>query len=68
MDGFFATLTPWWPPGRADLRGEPLRQWLAGHPPRAVTFTARELSLVAQTHDGAGAMTWRVLGAVPLTG
>jgi hypothetical protein len=79
MEDFFATLTPWWPPGREDLHwhllpqprvaatsDEPLRRWLAAHPARTVTFTATQLSLVAQPHDGSGAITWRPLAAVPL--
>jgi hypothetical protein len=40
---------------------------LAGHAPGAhVTFTATRLTLVAQSHDGARAITWRPVTAVPL--
>jgi hypothetical protein len=31
-------------------------------------FTATQLTLVAQSHDGARAITWRPLATVPLTG
>lgn len=52
--------------GVAAASDEPLRQWLAAHPARTVAFTATQLSLVAQSHDGSGAITWRPLAAVPL--
>jgi 2'-5' RNA ligase len=52
--------------GVATTSDEPLRQWLAAHPAPTVTFTATQLSLVAQSHDGTGAITWRPLAAVPL--
>lgn len=154
MDDFFATLTPWWPPGREDLHwhllpdrarlaaeltgpyqelthlpglapvdprwchitvrdiapaeaispaeldsliartrqscravrpaeyrphltlaygvartgDDPLQNWLATHPARTMTFTATHLALVAQSHDGARAITWRPITTVALTG
>jgi hypothetical protein len=46
----------------------PRQDWLATHPARTMTFTATELALVAQSHDGARAITWRPLATVPLTG
>ena len=48
--------------------GGPLQDWLAAHPARATTFTATHLALVAQSHDGPRAITWRPLATVPLTG
>lgn len=54
--------------GVARGRDEPLHDWLATHPARTMTFTANQLALVAQSHDGAGAITWRPISTVPLTG
>ena len=45
-----------------------LQTWLATHSARTMTFTATHLALVAQSHDGARAITWRSLTTVPLTG
>jgi hypothetical protein len=50
----------------AATSAEPLRHVLATHPARTMTFTNAELSLVAQSHDGAGTITWRPPAAVPL--
>ena len=47
---------------------EQLHDWLATHPALTMTFTANQLALVAQSHDGAGAITWRPVTTVPLTG
>jgi hypothetical protein len=49
-------------------RDERLHDWLAAHPVRTMTFTANQLALVAQSHGGAGAITWRPVTTVPLTG
>ena len=46
----------------------PLQTWLATHPARTMTFTATRLALVAQSHDGARAITWRPITTVALTG
>jgi hypothetical protein len=46
----------------------PLQDWPAVHPARTMTFTATHLTLVAQSHDGARAITWRPITTVPLTG
>jgi 2'-5' RNA ligase len=54
--------------GVARSPDEPLSHWLATHPARTMTFTASQLTLVAQSHDGARAITWRPLATVPLTG
>jgi 2'-5' RNA ligase len=54
--------------GVAPSRDEPLCHWLATHPTATMTFTATQLTLVAQSHDGARAITWRPLATVPLTG
>jgi 2'-5' RNA ligase len=45
-----------------------LQDWLATHPARTMTFTATHLTLVAQSHDGARAITWRRLATIPLGG
>jgi 2'-5' RNA ligase len=45
-----------------------LQNWLATHPARTMTFTATHLALVAQSHDGARAITWRPITTVALTG
>jgi hypothetical protein len=47
---------------------EPLRDWLATNPARTITFTASQLSLVTQSHDGANAISWRPVTTVPLGG
>ena len=54
--------------GVARGRDEELHDWLATHPAANMTFTANQLALVAQSHDGAGAITWRPVATVPLTG
>jgi hypothetical protein len=54
--------------GVASTDDGPLRHRLATHPARTLTFTATHLALVAQSHDATGAITWRPLAAVPLTG
>jgi hypothetical protein len=54
--------------GVAPSRDEPLSHWLATHPTGTMTFTAAQLTLVAQSHDGARAITWRPLATVPLIG
>ena len=54
--------------GVAPSRDEPLCHWMATHPTATMTFTATQLTLVAQSHDGARAITWRPLATVPLTG
>ncbi|HEY2242054.1 MAG TPA: 2'-5' RNA ligase family protein [Streptosporangiaceae bacterium] len=43
-----------------------LLDWLATHPAPTMTFTATHLTLVAQSHDGARAITWRPITTVPL--
>jgi hypothetical protein len=45
--------------GVAPSRDEPLSHRLATHPTGTMTFTAAELTLVAQSHDGVRAITWR---------
>jgi 2'-5' RNA ligase len=52
--------------GVASRGDESLHEWLATHPARTVTFTATQLSLVAQSPDGAGVISWRPLATVPL--
>ena len=54
--------------GVARRSDAPLQDWLATQPARSLTFTATQLSLVAQSHDGARAITWRPVTTVPLTG
>jgi 2'-5' RNA ligase len=54
--------------GTASTSDDPLRAWLATHPARTATFTAKNLSLVAQSQDGAAAITWRPVATVSLTG
>jgi 2'-5' RNA ligase len=54
--------------GVARTSDDPLHSWLATHPARTMTFTATHLALVAQSHDGARAITWRPVTTVPLTG
>ena len=54
--------------GVARTSDDPLHNWLAAHPARTMTFTATHLALVAQSHDGARAITWRPITTVPLTG
>ncbi|MBV9793359.1 MAG: hypothetical protein JO016_05400 [Actinobacteria bacterium] len=52
--------------GVARTSDEPLRDWLATHPARTAAFTAGKLSLVAQSHDASGAITWRPVADVTL--
>ena len=54
--------------GVAQASDGPLQDWLATHPARTMTFTGTHLALVAQSHDGARAITWRSLTTVSLTG
>jgi 2'-5' RNA ligase len=54
--------------GVGEASDGPLQDWLATHPARTMTFTATHLALVAQSHDGARAITWRPITTVPLTG
>lgn len=54
--------------GVARTSDDPLQDWLATHPARTMTFTATHLALVAQSHDGARAITWRPITSVALTG
>jgi hypothetical protein len=54
--------------GVASTGDGPLRDWLATHPARTLTFTATHLALVAQSHDATRAITWRPLTTVPLHG
>jgi 2'-5' RNA ligase superfamily protein len=49
--------------------GDDLPQhWLAPHQARTMTFTATHLTMVAQSHDGARAITWRPITTLAFAG
>jgi 2'-5' RNA ligase len=51
----------------SDVHDAPLRAWLSRHEVPEASLPVRQLSLVAQEHDG-GQITWRPIRAVPLGG